>query len=297
MKELLSQIKECKTDEELEELAKVHIEFCTEEAGKYNIECDTIGTDVGINPRNYSDDEYDYGLNIWNGYIPKNTRIVYGVYGYSDYRSANQGCYYYLDDESYIYDFIKYIKDKNIEDTYDFILNVNKFLKQYLDKIINAKDREEIHKLLYKNELDFYEPVNEHSIKDFKNTGAGKCTEYTAIAENIFSLFDFDIYYMMDVEHAYNLLRDNDKTYILDFANWVPCYDINYKYIGRLPYFVEIPDFSDEYFEEVKYGNERIELPDYYFLAMNDDLIEVRNGDTREYGVDAVELDKNAIIK
>ena len=296
MKELLEAINNY-NEEETKLLIDDCINFYTKAASDINIECDTIGTDVGINPRNYSNDEYDYGLNIWRGYIPKNTRIVYGVYGYPDYKSANHGCYYYLDDESYIYDFIKYIKDRDIEDTYDFIISVNKFLKLYLDKAVNSKTREEIHKLLYKDELDFYEPVNEHSIKDFKNTGAGQCTEYTALAENIFSIFDFDIYYMMDVEHAYNLLIDNDKTYILDFANWVPCYDINLKYLGRLPYFVEIPDFTDELFDKVKHGSERIELPDYYFLAMNDDLIEVRNGDTREYGVDAVELDKNAIIK
>lgn len=297
MKELLSQIKECKTDEELEELAKVYIKFYTEEAGKYNIDCNTIGTDVGINPRNYTNEEYDYGLNIWCGYIPKNTRIVYAVYGYSNYRSSNGGQYYYLDDESYILDFFKYIKDKDIDDNYDFILCVNKFLKQYLVRDINKVDREEMFKLICKNEEDYYEPIKEHSILDFKNNGAAECSEYSAITENIFSIFGFDIYYMMDRTHAYNLLIEEGKVSILDYANWVCCFDINYKYLGRLPYYVEIPEFDDELFDNIKNFKERIKLPDYYFLVMNDDLIEVRNGEERDYGIDGMIKEETKILK
>ena len=290
MKELLADIKQCNTNQELESLVKECIEYYTNEASKFNIECNTIGTDVGINPRNYSNDEYDYGLNIWCGYIPKNTRIVYGVYGFSNNRSSNHGQYYYLDDESYI-------KDKDIEDNYDFILYVNKFIRKYLENNINKLEREDIHKLIYKNEEDFYEPIKEHSILDFKNNGAGECTEYSALAENIFSIFGFDIYYMMDTNHAYNLLIEDYKVSILDYANWVSCYDINYNQISKLPYYVEIPEFDDKLFDRLREEEEKIILPDYYFLAINDNLLEINNGYTREYGVEGIKLDKNPIIR
>ena len=296
MKELLEDINNCATIKEIELLAKQYIDYYTDEASKYNIECDTIGTDVGINPNNYSGNtKYDYSLNIWSGYIPKNTRIVYGTYGLEDGISYNKGNYYYLDDESYIIEFFKYIKGKEIDTVYDLILHVFKFLKKYLEKYVNYSNRDILHQLIYKNDREFFKPIKEHSIRDFINNGSAECTEYGAMAENIMSLFNLDVYYLLDVDHAYNLIIEDDKASILDFSKWVSCYDINYKFIGRVPYYVEIEDFTDDYFFEVLYDDKKFIVPDYYCLIIDDKLIEVKKNNYRKYGIEGKKEKSNKI--
>ena len=286
MKELLECINKCNNEEELNNLANNYIDYYTEESKNNNIDSDTLGIYLDVNSYIINSDNFE-GLYVWNGYIPKNTRIVYGEELYGK-RGSNIGCYYYLDDESYILEFFKYIKNKEVLDTYDLILYVNKFLRNYLDKSINPSDRDDIHRVLIKNNETYYEPIKKHSIKDFIGNGSAKCSEYAALTENIFSIFGFDMYYLMDEEHVYNILIDNEKHYLLDYVDWVSCYDTNYKLLAKLPYYVEIKDFSYEFFEKVIYGDEKFILPDYYIIGMNDDLVEIKKDSKRIYGIDGI---------
>ena len=85
------------------------------------------------------------------------------------------------------------------------------------------KDRMEMHKLLFKNEYQFFEPQREHSIKDFYKTGSARCTEYAVIANNLLSVLKIPISYFMDKDHAYNVLfvekeEDIYDSYILDYS-------------------------------------------------------------------------------
>ena len=176
---------------------------------------------------------------------------------------------------------------------------VNHFLRKYLIKYVNPRIRDEIHQLLYKNDgTYFYRPTKEHSIKDLVKNGAAQCTEFGAIAQNIFSLFDYDIYYLLDLEHAYNMLVEEDKVCILDFANGVECYDINLNPLGIIPYYAEIEDFDEDYFQEVINNTKKFILPDYYCIAINDDLYEMQYEENREYGIDGEEVEEiEEIIK
>ena len=116
--DIVEQIKACKNDEELRELAKSAIEVFSKEAEKNNGEAEYVGTKLDINPLNYHIDDRDFEIEadyearpFWVGYVPLGTKIVYGRLYNEKYRtSVHGGWYYYVDDDSYVYDFFKYIK-------------------------------------------------------------------------------------------------------------------------------------------------------------------------------------------
>lgn len=300
-------IKECQNDEELKELANEAIDVYTKQAKKENSE-NYIGTNLDINPLNYHLNEPNFefedlyeGVSFWNGYIPLGTKMVYGRFYDEKYKtSSHKGCYYYLDDDDYIFEFFKYIKDLEIEDDYDIVIAVHSFIEKKFAKYFEPKERGEIHKLIYRSDGLFLRPIKEHSIKDFYYNGSAMCSEIAAVAENLLSSLGLEVMYFSDKEHAFNLYVSHDKDdpymYILDFSNWVECYDVNYKLIGKTPFFGKIVDGNQELVDKMVNEGKRIELDDYYLYRINGRLFEIKNGRKRNYGTDFALQEENKLI-
>ena len=292
--DLINDIKNTKNDEEIKEIIDEIILECLEALEEIDIDTkvlNTLGVESEINNNrcyinqyDVNDDEFNI-QSIWTGFIPNNTKIIYGVYIDKNRDVSNKGQYYYLDDNSYLYEFSKYIKDKEIETEEDFISYVYDFLEEYLGNFINPKERQDIHKLLYKNDDYYFKPTKEHSNKDFVGTGGAMCTEYSTLAQNIFTIYGFDMMYMMDDKHAYNLISIRDKVHILDLSMNVVVLDLDGNVIGDMPFLEEIEDFDSNYLNRVVYGKEKFIVNDYYDIYMNEKLFKVTVKDTREYGV------------
>ncbi len=96
--------------------------------------------------------------------------------------------------------------------------------------------------------------------------------------------------YFIDKEHVYNIYAHHNEgiteIYILDFADWVECYDINYNLIGMSPYIKEIVGADKKTLDEIVNEGKRIELPDYYLLNINDSTYEITKRNKRNYGID-----------
>ena len=293
-RELIDEIKKTNNDEEIKEIINEIIEECLEALKEINIDTrvsNTLGVESDINFKRIYLDEEDVNENtynmqaVWTGFIPVNTKIVYAIY-INEYKDvSNEGHYYYLNDNSYLYEFSKYIKDKEVNDETDFIMYVFTFLNEYLGNIFNSKKRNDIHKLIYRNDNSFYEPTKEHSNSDFINTSGAMCTEYASLAQNILTVYGFDMMYLMTDKHAYNLICLDEKIHILDLSICIPIYNSNNEIIGKLPFLEEIEDYSNDKLKRVIYGEETFILNEYFDVYINDRLFKFTTNDTREYGV------------
>ena len=189
-------ILKCKNDEELKELCKK----CIEKANKItkdnynNADFDAIGSVIGYNPSFSFNDDIPFDsyrfLNCYIGFIPKDVKIVYGTAYHPDYKFfSNEGCYYYPDDDSYIYDFFKYIKKYQISEDYDILLATFEFIHKKFVCELNRMEREDMHKMILKPSGLYYDAIKEHSIADFYGEGCSLCTEIALYTQNLLSVF------------------------------------------------------------------------------------------------------------
>ena len=133
-KELLNLV-----DQQLEELIARRIkELETKEE-----QIQLIGFPLEENPTEYyltdMDPIHSFDLNIvcgYDGYIPRGTKIVYGFsYNPNNGVASNNGKYYYLDDDHYIYDFCQFIKNQEVANDYELFEYLLDFLKDYFKEI------------------------------------------------------------------------------------------------------------------------------------------------------------------
>jgi hypothetical protein len=330
--EVIDRINECETDEQLECLARELIKEAIDEVEGMNTYQGLIGLKSEVNKKNVNFDfenskRYSYSVPFWDGYVPLGTKIVYGnatdkTFNYD----CNCGFYYYVDDESYIYDFVKYIKKYKIEDCFDLVSIINNYCIKLFENHFKRKDRMIMNRLLLKNNNEFFDPIKEHSIKDFYGNDSAKCTEYALIASNLLSVFKVPAYYCMDNTHAYNVFFDETEDefyegYILDYSNCVWIYDIQFNTAKRFPFFSKIKikekkyillpndevkeieeddenkeeEFNQFYYDFVN-GGKRIEMDDCIGVMINGHLFKADIAKKRNYGVECNQIKNKELI-
>lgn len=331
--EVVEKIKKCKDDEQLYWLTKKLIKEATKESKELNGYRGLIGTKSEINRKECDFDpnkkeRYSFSVPFWDGYIPLGTKIVYGIACGKQFTfDSNCGYYYYVDDDSYVYDFIKYVKDWDIEDIFDLVSLINGFSRKLFDNYFEPKNRVQMHKLLLKEDYVFYEPIKEHSIKDFYGTGSAQCTEYALIASNLLSIFKIPVFYCMDTTHAFNVVFDeteeNDyEGYILDYSHCAFAYDELSKYVGRYPFYEKIDTKerkfiilpNDEYkevqfekseeqiqkeehfYEEFVNEGKRVQLNDFFVVIINGHMFKATKDNIRDYGIECNNKDEKKVL-
>ncbi len=289
------------SEKEIEEFFKERIEFLEEKND--NQEKYTIGYNLDYNPSAFN--LLDFEENIpkvelisgFNGYIPLGTKIIYGMVYNADAKvTSNYGHYYYIDDNSYILEFIKSIKDKDINNIYELFDLIFEFIYDYFG-YIETISREDMMKLIFKNETAFYKPVEEHKYSMFKEKGNAQCSEIGIMAQNILSFLG--IYskliigaHKMDLDdvegHAYNMVQYEEdeelKSIILDFSSSVFVINSKHKVIGYAP-FIHYLDISiDDAYKNILSG-ESITAQNYAYI-IDKGMYWVMNQDSyREYSI------------
>ena len=141
-----------------------------------------------------------------------------------------------------------------------------------------------------------------NSIKDFYGNGSAQCTEYALIANNLLSLFDVQVLYMNDKNHAYNILinyEDDGKTYesyILDYSYCVSVVNEKNICIGRFPFFKKIENGTKEYINKVVNYGERIHIEDFFILSINGRMFECTTGKERDYGLEYDPIEEKKLV-
>ena len=288
------------TDEEIEKHLSYEI-YNLENRSKQNNDGDVIGYNVPYNPTGIDllrKEEFAIPIKLrcfYGGYVPKGTKVVYGFASDINGSFANEGRYYIVDDDSYIYDFCKYIKDIDIKSEGDLFRHILTFLKTYLGGIPN-RSRDEMFQMVLKNDKIYHDPINEHKLSDFKHKGNAMCSEYTIMANNILSVFGFDSYVIMGHEkdirgvegHAFNFVSYTNEKYervdvLMDFFNDVDIYDVSFNKLGSCPYIRDLDDLNNEFVYEFINSKRHIVDNEYCIMVIGKSLFEVLFDRTRDY--------------
>ncbi len=315
--DFLEEIKKL-SDDELEKVIDEKIKVLEKESLELNPDSNIIGYHLNYNPddyriMNFDDEELTFGFDVscfTSGYIRKGCRMVYG-FCYDDLGIvSNNGSYYDIDTEDYVYDFCKYIKDKDISSEYELFDYILDYIKNYIGHIKNI-DRDEMFKMIWRGYRTYYPPENEHAFSWFRGQGNGMCTEYSLMAQNILELFDIDSSLIIgkvntddeDEEfHAFNIISFVDKEtneeieLLIDFANCVEVYDLNFNNIGYSPYIMDLTDLSDEEIDDFIYNGKHLTCDDFDYLVFGDSFVQISYDRERDYYIPNDIIDYGGII-
>ena len=106
---------------------------------KFNPSENFLGVNVPLNKKFdlENNDNYLIGNFYWYSFIDSDVKVIYGFSIDENSYVCNDGLYYYIDDNEYLYDFARFIKDKEIGNDFDFLCYVKEFLDDYFNDISN----------------------------------------------------------------------------------------------------------------------------------------------------------------
>jgi len=231
-------------------------------------------------------------------YIPLNTKIVYQhKTDFGRFTIKNDGSYYYVDDDSYLYDFCKFIRGVEYFCIKDILDEIYYFINDYF-KNIELISRHEMNHPIYRNKYSYYEPIEEHKFTSFKGKGNAMCTEIALMTQNILAFIGYEPYYLIgqckltncDSEyHAFNIMEEEDEetkepvVYLIDCSIPVNVYDISTNLVGRAAYVKKINKPLNEFFQDLIGKENGIEIDSYcYRIIGNHIFTQILNG-TRNY--------------
>ena len=205
--------------------------------------------------------------------------------------------------EDYFYDFAKYIKHNNITTTADLVKFVENFINYYFGKPNGIDNRDNYFNNLTldtKTDEEYFDAINNFSIGDLKGKNLAMCTERSAIAQNLLSLFGLEVYYCMGcVEHngeqephCFNIARGREKYILLDYSLPVSIYKNNVAY-DYVPFQAHIE--LDE-LEDVLENGLNKNYDGYEFINIADRIKKIPNDDYRIYQVGKMHFEKNKQI-
>lgn len=272
-----------------------------------------IGYELDYNLTNQLDDGNNLIIDVHNfygGYIPKGTKIVYGLY-YNfkkDGLAGNDGKYYYIDTDDYIYAFCKMIQDKEIESEFELFYYLQDFLKKYFGLLVTI-DREDMFSMIYQSDKTFFKPTKEHGLSWFKGKGNAMCTEYAVVVQNILSFFGFDCYMMIGKEkikgeseeyHAFNFISYQEQdsleeiNALIDFATPVAIYNYNLEYVGEFPFLGFLENLDEELINQINSSQKILRFQEHCYIAASEDVYQQFYQNERKYYVDEI-LNTNSV--
>lgn len=210
------------------------------------------------------------------GIIPKETII------------DNGAAYYHIKNNDYIYEFIDILNNKNITDINTILNNIYTFINYYFGKNGNENKRQEI---FNRNSFD----KNYPDISVLRKQNAALCSERAAMAQNLFSFFGIESYYITgeanvlgeQSSHAFNIINYNGKIMLYDASLDVELYDEEEKIVGYRHYLQEIS--SNQLTKGIYYGSQ-FELTDYCFYMSKDKKWNKKAFGKRNYASGALEI-------
>lgn len=135
---------------------------------------------------------------------------------------------------------------KNLSEKEELIFFLNKvqdYLEDYFGVIGNPDKKKDIN----------FSSEEVHSIKRYKGENAATCFERTAMAHNIFKLFNYKSYFICNNRHAYNLIQTKTDLILFDSTNQTFVTEKGERFRG--PTIISIPKHEATKF---LYGNQTI---------------------------------------
>jgi hypothetical protein len=263
--DLLTELNTC-TDSEVEEMIESAIFDMNEQATKV----EKLGFLDAFN-----------SVTTFKGFIPFDTRIKYSNLGIEDYN---------MNTTDFFYEFADYVKKHKINSRFALVQSIETFTINYFGYPSNNISREDVFQDKAWNSTttdeEYFEALERNSLGDLKELGAAQCTERSALAEQLLSLFGFETYYVIgkvnyndkEEDHAYNIVKRKNDYALLDYSIPCPIYNNKEDIIGYAPF---IGIMTKEEFEDFITNNELKEFHDFYYV----DGKAIQIYDTRSYSV------------
>lgn len=184
----------------------------------------------------------------------------------------NGGSYYNIKNNEYIYEFISILKRNNINNIDQALNNIYNFISYYFGKDGDDEKRQNIF-----NQHTFNDSYPDISV--LRNQNAAMCSERAAMAQNLFSFFGIESYYLtgylkvneQQEPHAFNLIKYKGKFMIYDSSKDVPIYEKN-KIVGYRHYLQEV---NDDFVNCALKSEKTIILNDYYLTVQDKSLVKI----------------------
>lgn len=234
--DLLEKIALCNSEEEVDNVVSVAIKEADENSNK-------VGQLGFINGNNASP--------TFKGFIPLKTRIRYSNLAMEDYG---------METTDFIYSFAHFVKKYNIQNKGSVVSFLEWFINDYFG-LGGNKTREQIfNDYAWNNsetDEEYFQMLENNKLGDLKGSGASMCTERSALAEQILTLFGIESYYCMGcVErkgkqeaHCFNVTKGKDGYILIDYSIPVPKYNEEGKIERYYPF---LGKMTNEEFEEFK---------------------------------------------
>lgn len=276
--DLLEKINEC-TDEELTSIIDDALKMAIDNSEKK----DRLGfTDGGLTTSKIS---------AHKGFISPNTRIKYSNISMNLYSMKTK---------DYIYDFAKYIKKNKITSKGYLVKILENFINSYfgISNGIDMRD-EYFNKIAFQTTTtddEYFEKLYNLEIGDLKGRNIALCTERAALAQNLLSLFGFDVYYCIgcinnkgkEEAHCFNIARAKDSFILLDYSLPVSIIE-NGKAVDYAP-FQGIIDIDE--LEDVLLNGINKDFPSYEYIKTSQDIKKVFTKELRTYSVGNLTFEK-----
>lgn len=228
------------------------------------------------------------------GFIPLDARIKYSSIGVEDYSMKTT---------DFLYEFGRFVKKYDISNKAMLIHSLESFINNYFGINDSSRDlRASIFNDIAwnntKTDEEYFEALENNEIGALKGKGVALCTERSAVAQQILSLYDIESYYCMgsilhndgDREcseaHCFNIVKRKNDYAIVDYSMPVT----SYKEGKVRSYYPFVGVLSNEEFEDFISNQSIRSFNEYNFKDGEKNIIDNKN---RKYVVGSFEISKD----
>lgn len=212
--------------------------------------------------------EHYMANNCFKGFISLTTRIKYASMSIETYG---------MNTIDFFYDFAKFIRKYKINTKQSLIYSLELFINNYFGtkgKYTREQIFNDIAWKTTKTDSEYFDALENNKIGDLKGMGAALCTERSALAQQILSLFGFEVYYCMgcisndtvEEAHCFNIIKRKNDYAIVDYSMPVASYNQSGNVIALYPF---IGSLSSEEFESFKDDGVIKSFDNYGYLNKN----------------------------
>ena len=184
-------------------------------------------------------------------------------------------------DDSIVYEFALFAKNKKADNYLEFLDLIWEFANKYFNNLDpRVYNRDEMLSPLLKREDWYFNPTIEHSITTFKGRNNAMCSEYSALAQNILSVYGYQsMYFIGSVKcdygvgpHAYNIAIIEGHPLLLDYTVPVRTYDLKGNIVAYSPFVGIIKNFNSDTLINSSKNSEPLDFKEYDFYLLGDIL-------------------------
>ena len=220
---LLEKILNCTSNEEIDQIIKEEIERKNANAEKI----EQLGFRKDLSTKK-----------TFKGFIPLETRIKYSNLSMETYKMSTT---------DFIYEFAHFVKEHNIDKKSSIVQYLEFFIRDYFGTY-KTMSREEIFNDIAWNSTttdeEYFKALENNELGNLKGLGAAECTEISALAQQVLSLFGFDIDYCVGcVEkdgkqeaHCFNVIKRKNDYVLADYSLPMKSFKSDGTFKGMYPF-------------------------------------------------------------